>query len=141
MGADLYIKNMDRESQYRGFEVSDEAVAVGYFRDSYNNRGLFAVMSSTLNETVSWWKMAREVGLNENYVLSLVEVKIWKKMILPLLEQFQKTNKLYYKDYDDAKKKLIKDPKEIKEYHDWAGKLIRFIELAIEKKSGIIWSV
>ena len=140
MGADLYIEKMDREKQYRGFEVSDEAVNAGYFRDCYNNGGLFAVMSQTLNETVSWWQMAKEVGLNKKGVLPLIKVKEWKETIFPLLEEFKKQTILYCDDYDSQKKKKV-NTKENKEYYAWADKLMTFINLAIEKKSGIIWSV
>ena len=38
MGADLYIKKMDREKQYTDW---DPRVKLGYFRDCYNNYGLF----------------------------------------------------------------------------------------------------
>lgn len=141
MGADLYIEKMDRKSQYTGFEVSDRAVNLGYFRDCYNSGGLFAVMSKSLNQTVSWWKMAREVGLNKDSVLPLPKVKKWKATMSPLLEEFKKQNELYFDDYAAMKRVKIEDPKEIKEYHDWADKLIKFIDLAIEKESGIIWSV
>jgi len=137
MGADLYIVKMDREKQYLGFEVSDKAVEAGYFRDCYNSGGLFAVMSLTLNQTVSWWKMADEVGLKKG-VLPFEKVIEWKAKMFPLLEEFKKKEELYYKDYNSMTNKRIK---EFKEYHDWADKLMRFIDLAIEKKSGIIWSV
>ena len=141
MGADLYIEKMDRKSQYTGFEVSDRAVNLGYFRDCYNGGGLFAVMSKTLNKEVSWWKMSNEVGLNKDGVLPLEKVKEWKTTMFPLLEKFKKQNKLYLDDYIAKKKEQIKDPKEVKEYHAWADRLMKFIDLAIEKESGIIWSV
>jgi len=141
MGADLYIKNMDRKKQYTGFEVSDRAINLGYFRDCYNGSGLFSVMSQTLNQTVSWWQMARQVGLTKGRVLPLTKVKKWKATMFPLLDEFKKQDALYYEDYVAKKKIKIKDSKEIKEYRDWADKLMKFIDLAIEKKSGIIWSV
>lgn len=141
MGADLYIEKMDRKSQYTGFEVSDRAVNLGYFRDCYNSGGLFAVMSKTLNKTVSWWKMSSEVGLNKKGVLPFTKVKEWKATMFPLLDEFKKQNELYFEDYFANKKVRIKDTNKIKEYHSWADKLMKFIDLAIEKKSGIIWSV
>ncbi len=141
MGADLYIKNMERQKQYLGFEVSDKAINLGYFRDCYNNGGLFAVMSQTLNKTISWWKMSDEIGLNKNGVLPFTKVKKWKETMFPLLEEFKKHTDLYYKDYKTDSNKKIEDQKQIKEYHNWADKLMKFIDLAIEKKSGIIWSV
>jgi hypothetical protein len=145
MGADLYIENMDREKQITGFEVSDRAVNLGYFRDCYNNGGLFSVMSQTLNKTVSWGQMSREVGLNKKRVLPLTKLKKWKEKMSPLLEEFKKQDTLYCEDWSPkniaAHKKVKMDSKQIKEYRDWADKLMRFIDLAIEKKSGIIWSV
>ena len=66
---------MDRKKQCLGFEVSDRAVNLGYFRDCYNEGGLFAVMSKTLNETISWWQMADEIGLNKDNVLSLEKLR------------------------------------------------------------------
>ena len=140
MGADLYIEKMDREGQYFGFEVSDRAIEAGYFRDCYNNFGLFSVMSNTLNETISWWKMADEVGLKKG-ILPFEKVKEWKKRMFSLLEKFNKQTKIYHANYETKAKDKINDPKEIKEYHAWADKLMRFIDLAIEKESGIIWSV
>ena len=56
-------------------------------------------------------------------------------MMLPYINEFHKHKVLYYRDG----KKISK--KEVKEYHAWADKLMRFIDLAIEKESGIIWSV
>jgi hypothetical protein len=56
MGADLYIKNLPREGQYLGFEVSEKAVKAGYFRDCYNPGGLFAFLSANLDESFFWWQ-------------------------------------------------------------------------------------
>jgi hypothetical protein len=140
MGADLYIEKMDREKQYLGFEVSDKAVNAGYFRDCYNSGGLFAVMSKTLNQTVSWWKMADEVGLNKKGILPFTKIQKWKEKMLLLIEEFKKQDTLYYDDYVAKTKKKI-NKKEIKEYYNWADRLMKFINIAIEKKSGIIWSV
>ena len=139
MGADLYIEKMDREKQYRGFEVSDEAVEAGYFRDCYNSSGLFAVMSETLDRKVSWWLMANQVGLNKKGVLPLANVKVWKAAMQPIIKEFISRPVLYYKDYEKGKTEI--PAKDAQEYRDWARRLERLMELAIEKESGIIWSV
>jgi hypothetical protein len=60
MGADLYIRNMPREPQVRGPEVSPEAVEVGYFRDCYNAHGLFAFLGEQTGECRSWWRLLEE---------------------------------------------------------------------------------
>lgn len=42
MGADLYVVGIDEGAQAAcGFEVSIKAAKVGYFRDPYNEHGLF----------------------------------------------------------------------------------------------------
>lgn len=78
MGADLYIKNMDREPQYTGFEVSERAVDLGYFRDCYNSYGLFAVMSEVFHKRFSWWLLVdnRKELFDKNGNMKVKSVKI-----------------------------------------------------------------
>lgn len=157
MGADLYIKDMDRESQYRGFEVSQDAVDVGYFRDCYNSGGLFAIMGATLGETISWWQFSKEQDMfredeEEGLLMTVKGVKIWKEKMIPLLKQFMNRKVLYRKEYvgknfphdwhnPKSHKKIRLEEKEVEEYHDWAKMLLNFIELAETHNSEIIWSV
>lgn len=49
MGADIYIKKL--KPPILGFELSDKAVELGYFRDAYNSRGLFSQLG------ISWWQL------------------------------------------------------------------------------------
>ena len=159
MGADLYVKKMDRENQYRGFEVSQDAVDSGYFRDCYNSYGLFQVMSATLGESLSWWQIANEEHLfrqddEDGAVMTVEGIKLWKEKMFPLLKQFKNRKVLYRSEYiggienfstnwanPKCHKKIKIQPEKVKEYHDWANLLINFIELAEKNNSEIIWSV
>jgi hypothetical protein len=136
MGADLYIEKMDRDSQCRGFEVSAKAREAGYFRDCYNGGGLFAVMSANLGEKFSWWKLSGELPLKDG-LLPVDEVRKLLKRLKPHVKRFCKLKKMKY-GYDDSKGIA---PDDIKHYREWANGLIEFLELAVKKKSGIIFSV
>jgi len=162
MGADLYIKNMDREAQYRGFEVSPDAVKAGYFRDCYNSFGLLGVVAATncYPESVdynakpyfSWWATYRTYqdwfrkDENDGLIMTVEGVKQWKKKILPELKQFLKANKIYHSECNIEDDRFVYNLKElpvtdIEEYRNWAQLLIDFIDLAIKKDSEIIWAV
>ena len=142
MGADLYITKMPRKPQYTGFEVSKKAVDVGYFRDCYNSYGLFAIMSDNLGKTFSWWETAgRKELFNKSGNMTIEGVKQLLEELEPIVKRFKKLPKLFanvYQGDDEYKKKPIKN---IKEYHDWADLLIRFLKTAIKKESTIIFSV
>jgi len=150
MGADLYIKNMDREKQYTGFEVSKSAVNKGYFRDCYNSYGLFGFLRNNLNKEFSWWQFKdNKKWFDENGDMEIKGAIEFKDMILEAKEKLKK--KKYYclkiPNYDKWSskkhvyntKKLTK--KETKEYLEWLDLLIEFLALAIKQKSKIIWSV
>lgn len=160
MGADLYIRNMDREAQYTGFEVSDRARANGYFRDCYNGRGLFAVMNSTLglkgreNGELSWWWTADRKDLMkddpvEGKVMTLKGVRKFKKELAPIVKKFVTAEKMTYSEFTGKKDKdgnYIYVSKKIHathmaDYREWAKGLIIYLNLAIRKNSGIIFSV
>lgn len=119
MGADLYIKTMDRKSQYRGYEVSKEAVAKGYFRDCYNDKGLFVHLTENTDQNLSWWALA--------------DNKKWfdKKGDLNELGQRALLSKV-----EGARKQLTDS-----EYIDWTDLLITFLNKALELKSPVIFSV
>lgn len=113
MGADLYIKNMDREKQYTGYRTD---ITVGYFRDCYNDSGLF----SKLN--LSWWTITGEyekLGLIKNGELTVEGCK----KLLSFLSFHRLTVRLN------------------KEYNNWFKKLIAMLKKAIKLNSPIIWSV
>ena len=151
MGADLYIKDMDRKSQYTGFEVSERAVNLGYFRDCYNRWGLFALMSATLNrEDISWWlttdkKEFFRVDDEDGLIMTVEGVKKWGEEITPLLNQFIESSKVYSSNYNykTGKRRRVKVRKveDIEDIKSHAKLLLNFINLAIQEKSEIIWSV
>lgn len=159
MGADLYIKTMEREKQYRGFEVSKEAVDVGYFRDCYNPNGLMNFLRSNVEGEFSWWKWANEKrgewlrdDPDEGLIMTVkgaiefraemlkARNKINAKEELRMRRDvFEKragdTTKQFYENYDPMTEK------EVKEYKDWLDLLIKFLSLAIDQESEIIWCV
>lgn len=150
MGADLYIKNLPRDKQYCGFDVSDEARANGYFRDCYNDGGLFAVISTNTSHDLSWWQTADRKGMfveneEDGQCMTVDGAKKWLKELTPIVSEFEKLGTLYYSEYNLEKhchekgKRITKS--EVKEYHKWARGLINFVELAIQLDSQIIWSV
>lgn len=115
MGADLYIKNMDRDKQKLGFELSEKAVDAGYFRDCYSPSGLFYKLK------LSWWRTYDEYELGKTE--GCMDVK----------------DIIHFSD------KIIKARQEIgvmdKEYTDWYLLLLRFLKKAIDMNSPIIFSV
>ena len=150
MGADLYIKNLPRDKQMCGFAVSDEARANGYFRDCYNDGGLFAVINSNTGNNLSWWQTADRKDLfvedkDDGQCMTVEGTKLWLCELILIVDTFTKQDTLYYSNYNLEKhchekgKKITKS--EVKEYHKWARGLIDFIELAIKLNSPIIWSV
>ena len=151
MGADLYIKTMPRDAQYRGFEVSIDAVEVGYFRDAYNGWGLFAVMSHTLRKEMSWWKIANnrkelfEECPNEGLVMTSEGVKqFWAEMQL-IVRRFIKKKTYYRGEYQGRGKPFkriqIRKQDDIKAIREHAELFARFHILACELCSPVIWSV
>ncbi len=144
MGADLYIKKMDRNRQYTGFEVSERAVNLGYFRDCYNDVGLFSVISANLGVSLSWWQTQdRKELFCKDGNMSIAGCEKWLKELEPIIKQFKELSVLYDSNYSMKKRCCEKGIKikNIKEYHDWADNLINFLKLAIKKKSTVIWSV
>ncbi len=153
MGADLYIKDLDREEQYTGFEVSERAVDLGYFRDCYNSYGLFAGISATLKkDDISWWLTADREELfredeEEGLVMTVEGVKQFYDEMKKLVDKYLKRKTLYIQDYvydrkggysTEYRKCNKKDTENFKEH---ARLFLRFLELAIKKNSEIVWSV
>ena len=141
MGADLYIKDMNRESQYRGFEVSKEAVEVGYFRDCYNDGGLFS------NLGLSWWELAGKFKLDDNErEMTLAQIPEFRAILTEAISNFKPPtgDKLMSCfDKDDLPKTEAEATIRYREYFIdcWANLLLRLLEIAEEKKSNIMWSV
>lgn len=145
MGADLYIKEMPREGQILGFEVSDRAVNAGYFRDAYNSWGLSSLLTEN-GKAFSWWRFADRKELfrkdeEDGHVMTKEGVKVWVNEVKPLLQQFLRKRKIYKSDFGSDKKKLITDKETIIAIRNHAGLLLKFMELALKTKAEIIWSV
>lgn len=111
MGADLYILALPSEPQIGGFEVSENAVNAGYFRDCYNKYGLFARLG------LSWWRTYDNYKLGEND----------SKMKPEQIPQFRAEIVAAWK------KARIKD----REYREWYTLLIKFLDLAESLNSEI----
>jgi len=147
MGADLYILKMEREKQYRGFEVSKDAVDAGYFRDCYNSNGLFSFLNanSGMKQQFSWWQLSDKKGwFDEDPEWGKVMNVNGAKKFLSILEKAQKKISakadLYREDWN-TKGKVKLTENQSKEYEEWLGFLISFLRLAIKQKSPIGWSV
>ena len=132
---------MDRNGQYLfGLKVSDKARAAGYFRDCYNDRGLFAVMSANLDKEFSWWQTVgrKDLSFTEDGELTLKGAKQWRAELAPDIERFVALDELYE---GQAKTSRKLSPPQTQKYRDWATGLLTFLDLAISKKSSIIFSV
>ena len=146
MGADLYIEKMPREEQYKnGFSTS---VETGYFRDCYNDNGLFAAISTNTKHDLSWWHTVdvhKDDWFDKKGIMTVEGTKEWLKELTPIITEFENLPELYHGEYNLEKHSFIKSQKmtkkNVKEYREWARDLIKFIEKAIEKDSPIIWSV
>ena len=159
MGADLYIKNMDRKSQYTGFEVSERAVDVGYFRDCYNEAGLFALLSANVPDAdLSWWiTHGRKELFNKDGNMSVKGAKQFLSEIEPHVESLKAKHKagkkFFYRVLNWEKsrlkksseyvydKKYFKTKDEAESLINHAKLLVQFLKLAIKIKSPIIWNV
>ena len=164
MGASLTIEGMGK---FAGgpIKLSESHVRLGYFRDTYNEYGLFSVMTNTLGKTFSWWITNDREDLFENdmkmtpkgckkYREDLFEddmkmtpegcKKYWNEM-KPNIRLFLRAKKYYrYNDHpiDGEKDKyLIRRPKEIEEIKDHALLFDRFFTYACQLGKPIYWSV
>ncbi len=149
MGADLYIKKMKNKTKtYRAFENSDRAVKQGYFRDCYNPYGLFSFLrANTQKNAWSWWHFSdKKEWFNNNREMTLQGSKAFKKKLLEAKEKINKKENLYL-DGVEKNEDNVRDgyyplnEKNKKEYIIWLNRLINFLDMAIEQKSTIIWSV
>lgn len=164
MGADLYIKNMDRDSQIRGFEVSEDARQSGYFRDCYNHFGLFSTINACMklddDKCMSWWRLVdrKDLGFKtdeeSDTILDVEGLRKLRSELEPTIVGFVKflgnsRNKpthrvLDGKDEATGEYKFVPVPfkkGERKEYKEWAAGLLKMIDLAIKIESPIIFSV
>lgn len=142
MGADLYIDKLPKEAQIRGFEVSQDAVKAGYFRDCYNSGGLFAVLSASGVADLSWWQLSREHEtdwFDQSGRMTVKGANEFRQLLFVAKLKLQRTPTLYQMTYDGKCTKLT--GKARKEYVEWLDLLLKFLDLAIEKQSLILWSV
>jgi hypothetical protein len=142
MGADLYITKLERQKQYRGFEVSKEAVEVGYFRDCYNDYGLFPFIKNNTKIDPSWWQLSREKKWfnKEGNMIKKGAIEFLEYITNCKLELLRRKKPYIFKSYDGTENRLM-TKKEIEEYSNWLELLITFLNTATKLKSTIIWSV
>lgn len=153
MGADLYIENLPYGVK-RYYDISEKAVESGYFRDWYGSFGLFAVMTSTLNEQFSWWKISDkrewfndENDREENGTRMTPEgCKLFLEWIKPKLEQFintkRLTRKVYLKRWEDGPTTIkITKEDDINNVKNHAKLFLKFCQYACEANSYVLWSV
>lgn len=148
MGADLTINKLYAKNSGTtgGFEVSDEAVEKGYFRDCYNEGGLFAVLSVNLGKTYSWWQMNGRKGWFNKGDMTKKGIKAWLAEMTEARDKFLAIEKPVWPGGYDIEKRAFTKGKEMTlkdrgEYQAWIKRLVRFIEIAIETKDTIHWSV
>lgn len=164
MGADLTICKLE-DTARGGWEVSDEAVESGYFRDCYNSGGLFAFLTLNTGKSFSWWQMDsnnKHWFSKRDHKLMAKYVPEFRKKVASVQKKIDKMEIGYYKveDYDpeyakiegeefpqpwgDGKNKYKKkamSKEELDEYKKWYNNLLKFCDKAIELKSGIHWSI
>jgi len=145
MGADLYIKKLERDKQYTGFRTS---VDLGYFRDAYNNSDLL------WQYDLSWWDdiMHRfttdgDMSVEQAKTL-LAELEkrepVFKKNMDDLLASKNRVWD-YETDYKTKEVTLKPDPnltpkkrmKWVKEYQDYSKVFKAFLKRAIDLDSPI----
>jgi hypothetical protein len=146
MGADLYIKNMPRDAQYTGFEVSKRAVEVGYFRDCYNPTGLFNFVGSNTRYKPSWWQFHREQKWFDKFGdMTVAGARKFLALARCWKVELSKRHEFWLDSWDQEGKNVGKQYAvtggQIIEYFNWLDLLIAFLELAIKCKSKIEWSV
>jgi len=121
MGADLTVEGI--EVPVFGFEVSERAGNAGYFRDCYNETGLF------WNIGLDWWKLTRRYEM-EGKIISDDE----RGCILrpEFVDEFSETVETAFRNSKVAKKK---------EYKGWMHVFRLFINTAKKAGKGIRFSV
>ena len=151
MSADLYIKNMNQKKQYQNLKSAYTTVYLDYFKDDYNNYGLFNFLRSNLNKEFSWWQFAdNEKWFDKKGNMTVKGAIEFKKIILQAKEDLSKKKMFYLKilNLEEIEssghikynlKKLTK--KEVKKFFYHLELLIKFLILAIKQKNKIIWNV
>ena len=156
MGADLYIINMDRKKQYLGFEISQKAIDAGYFRDCYNDYGLFNYIRSNTSEELkskfSWWQMCdNKAWFNKSGNMTTKGAIKFLQLVKKAKAEIDKKDEHILNIFDpeatkmnfrDMKYKLLKlGKKEDEEFQKHLSFLIQFLVKSIELESNILWSV
>jgi hypothetical protein len=170
MGADLYILKMDKEKQITGFEVSRRAVDVGYFRDCYNDYGLFPFINTNadMKEQFSWWQFSDNKSwfteTEDERNMNVAGAKKFLRLVEKAQRNILKKKELYREStdhdklhqlgkglpidkalapemFEKAKVRTKLTDKEKKEMLEWLELLVSFLRLAVKKNSPIGWSV
>jgi len=108
MGADLYrVENKGNKVPILGFERSQRAIDLGYFRDAYNS-------GSILNKySLSWWVDIKKLQ-NEDGVITTENVIKFRKMLddnrFELNIGYEdEENKKYFREGAELLKKYLDD--------------------------------
>lgn len=145
MGADLLISKLRKQCP-DGPGYSLDNVKKGYFRDFYTEGGLFSfVKCNTSHTTLSWWELqSRKEWFNKQHNMTVEGARQFLGIIKDVKDQIYSQNEWYIYQYDSKNqnnRRVILSFADVAEYKNWLECLIIFLELAIEKKSSIIWSV
>lgn len=144
MGADLYITKIHKD--YFAFDCTLASVKKGYFRDCYNEGGLFAFLRNNTDlKGLSWWAL-REVKdwFNSKGNMTIEGAKNFLSIIKQARDQIYYKNEyiVEHLNFPNMDKAItILSQEDVIEYKEWLECLIAFLELAIKKNSTIRWSV
>ena len=136
--ADLYITKIHKDCF--AFDGTLDGVRRGYFRDPYNDGSLFSFIRSNTSYTdLSWWKLRDREWFNRRKNMTLEGAKEFLKLMQDVREQVYSRDKFRLLCGDEMMASL--NCFDVLEYKEWLECLIAFLELAIKKKSTIIWSI
>jgi hypothetical protein len=147
LGADLYISNAYEIKEKWAKLAKPASLEDGYFRDCYNEAGLFAfIRANTRYKELSWWGDILP-NLNKKHMLTVTYIKSLLKKIE--LAQKDIDNKeilimhetIYPENWTPGteliKKETILNKEQIKEYKNWLNHFEAFLNVAIDNKSTI----
>lgn len=141
MGLCLYIEKMPRESQYMGFETS---VEVGYFRSGGWRFMGFMQDNLPRGEKFYWENLEDKCDFVDNDALMpLATVKEWLKAAKRGREIIGSRDTPCVKVSESLRGEITTEehPPDVERYYeDQINLFIRFLELAVEKDSGILVS-
>ena len=147
MGADLYITKIYKDCF--SFDGTLASIRRGYFRDCYNDGGLFAFLRNNSDfKGLSWWAITdkKKEWFNRQGNMTIEGSKLFLELIKQVKDQVYSQDR-YVMEHSVFPEKQYRtetiplDALEVMEYKEWLECLVAFLELAIKKKSTIQWSV